>query len=98
PRGAQARADPVSTRSPSGLRAQGRVPGRTFLLATASQSEDQCFEVAFVPNTAAGQLRILTGFPRGQPPGADDDDETALPPAIVRAQAARCHSTLRAGS
>ena len=47
------------------------------LLATASQPRKlagQCFGVAFVPNTAAGQLRSLTGFPRGPPPGASDED------------------------
>ncbi len=31
--------------------------------------KSQCFEADFVPNTAAGQLRILTGFPRANPKG-----------------------------
>ncbi len=33
------------------------------------RSKNQCFEAVFVPNTAAGQLRILTGFPRASPKG-----------------------------
>lgn len=41
-------------------------------------AQSQCFGVAFVPNTAAGQLRSHTGFPRGLPPGAGDDDPRHL--------------------
>src|SRR5690606_39393788 len=53
----------------SGLRAQG-MTSRSLLLSTASQPNCQCFEVNFVPNTAAGQLRILTGFPYVSPQGS----------------------------
>jgi len=58
-----------------GLRALGtRLLCLTYLrplpsFLRAHTLENQCFEVVFVPNTAAGQLRILTGFPRAGPKG-----------------------------
>lgn len=44
----------------------GRGTGVPGLGVAASQPPecDQCFGATFVPLTAAGQFRILTGFPR----------------------------------